>query len=921
MGLPRPATWRRLTPVVVAVVLLAACAGQAAPRPLPLAPTAIPATAVARTATATAQVVNLDADIQARIAATRRVVFLVPFSHWDTDWHDGYSSYAEQADRNILAAVQLARREPRFRYAFEQVLFVQHFWDTYPQYRADLAALVRTRQLTFAWGGITQPETSLVAPAVQARNLQLGDDWITSTFGIAPPRSAWQSDAFGNAASFPQFLDLSRVPYVFLGRVTNTCPQRPCDNPLPHAFYWSSPVNPQQRVLATYLTYSTALGAVRDKDDAAQQVALRAVIDKETARASGSKYLFLPFGDDFASPTAALPALVDRWNAANPDTYLVMADPGTAFDYLATQPLPQITADRNPAWQAFYGTRPAAKIADKDSEYLLTAADKFAALLGEEPTAGLTAAWQDAAANAHYDNISGVSFDQVWEESQRPRFARAVAGATGALVGTLARIVGGVAAPLVVFNPTSWSRSGVVELHGDLPPAVLASLPGTVQRVDPQTVAFWAEAVPPVGYAATASLPAHTVAHPATVAQDGPRTTLSNGLVRVTLDAARGGAFSSLAAAGGPELLAALGDDVVYLDDTGDVYGGQFGAEHARESAVPAQITVLASGPLIARVRVTFTLSGQLITKVVTLQADSPRLDVALDLAALPQTSALVQTATSRVTGMRTDDLGFSALTHPVDDRPITPGTSTYRREVFYPITAWSDVSADGAGLTLITHGLQGLGGTSTLNLLLARQVDGGGKPDSEGLTDRATHRLRYAYLPHTGAATQPWQASYDFNQPLISAWRADDHTVAVQLPFIGDVPSDNAPRLLPRPPAARAFPARYSLLAAASGIVADLVRHDGRLDAVAIDYDPPRPTVLAIAGRSVQLPTVAFSVTPIVVTPVGGRPPAPTLARVSPPAEACRVRIPRARPDPSTRRVGVLEKRLRRRSVLPSRG
>ena len=35
----------------------------------------------------------------------------------------------------------------------------------------------------------------------------------------------------------------------------------------------------------------------------------------------------------------------------------------------------------NPIWQAFYNTRPAAKIADKESEYYLTAADKFGLLL------------------------------------------------------------------------------------------------------------------------------------------------------------------------------------------------------------------------------------------------------------------------------------------------------------------------------------------------------------------------------------------------------------------------------------------------------------------------------------------------------------------------------------------------------------
>ncbi len=55
----------------------------------------------------------------------------------------------------------------------------------------------------------------------------------------------------------------------------------------------------------------------------------------------------------------------------HPDTALVLADPKTAFQYLATQQLPQYATDLNPIWQGFYGTRPAGRIADKESEYYL----------------------------------------------------------------------------------------------------------------------------------------------------------------------------------------------------------------------------------------------------------------------------------------------------------------------------------------------------------------------------------------------------------------------------------------------------------------------------------------------------------------------------------------------------------------------
>jgi hypothetical protein len=152
---------------------------------------------------------NFDAETQSLISRSERVVFLIPFSHWDTDWHDSFDVYSKRADGNILKAIEIARQNPRYRFSLEQVLFVQHFWETHPASRADLRRLIQNRQLTFAWGGITQPETSLVAPSIQVRNLKLGEAWIAETFGEEyVPRSAWQSDAFGNSAALPVFLNL-----------------------------------------------------------------------------------------------------------------------------------------------------------------------------------------------------------------------------------------------------------------------------------------------------------------------------------------------------------------------------------------------------------------------------------------------------------------------------------------------------------------------------------------------------------------------------------------------------------------------------------------------------------------------------------------------------------------------------------------
>lgn len=789
---------------------------------------------------------NLDADTQTLIANANRVAFIIPFSHWDTDWHEAYPAYVKRSDGNILNAIQMAEAEARFRYTFEQVLFVQHFWETFPEHHERLKALVQKRQLTFAWAGMTQPETSLVAPAIQVRNLQLGQQWIAETFGPEfVPHSAWQSDAFGNSAAFPTFLTQADIPYVFIGRWQHRCdPDFQDCAPLPHAFYWSTPLAPAARVLVAYLSYPDAWDNIHRLNSEEEQLAgLRPYIEEQFARTK-SKYVFIPMGSDFIDPLPNVMSLVDKWNLADQETVLVVADPATAFDYLATQPLPEFTVDLNPIWQAFYNSRPFAKIADKESEYYLTTADKFGRLID----APISSAWLTATMNAHYDNIGAVSFDWVWEGTQRPRYEQTLNTAAEDAAMTLARLAGGVAEPFIVFNPSSWMRSEVIELHGTLP-----DINGlNTQLIGPDHIALYAANIPAIGFSTPANA---SVNNPANVVRDGENITLSNGLISVTLDPARGGTFASLQreASNSSNLLTGPGDNLRYWSDTGDIYGARFGEMLWQASDVPAQLTVLAEGPLLARAQATFTLGGIPLTKTVTLRADSPLVEVLWDIRALPETSALAHTPTTLAAEQRTDDTGFLPFTHPIDPAPVTNGDITYRRKIFYPIVYWSDITRNDLGLTLVTHGLQGVAGTDALNLMLVRSVT---DEDGEGVTDLGQHTLRYAYAPHTGPATQTPALAEAFNQPLIPVWRSAS-TITVALPF-------TTPRQFDWLPNGPTFSNPTSLLAAKHGRVIDVYEQSGQTLAVVLGNDPAQPVMIEWEGRPITVTVNGVAIVPL---------------------------------------------------------
>jgi hypothetical protein len=196
-----------------------------------------------------------------------------------------------------------------------------------------------------------------------------------------------------------------------------------------------------------------------------------------------------------------------------------------------------------------------------------------------------------------------------------------------------------------------------------------------------------------------------------------------------------------------------------------------------------------------------------------------------------------VQIPTTISTTLRTDDLGFTSFTHEIDARPIISGDVTYRRKIFYPTMYWSDVNSNGAGLALITQGLQGIAGTNTLGFMLVRDAT----RDPEGVTDREYHMFRYAYLPHVGQISNMSNLAFEFNEPLIPVARANNQ-ISIQVPF------ENRARQFPIAANAKKFPDSFSLLSADSGIVVDVFSRNGATNALVLDYDPTSPATIRTA-------------------------------------------------------------------------
>ncbi|MEP6896000.1 MAG: hypothetical protein ABI986_10370, partial [Chloroflexota bacterium] len=163
----------------------------------------------------------------------------------------------------------------------------------------------------------------------------------------------------------------------------------------------------------------------------------------------------------------------------------------------------------------------------------------------------------------------------------------------------------------------------------------------------------------------------------------------------------------------------------------------------------------------------------------------------------------------------------------------------------------------------LITHGLQGVSGGATRGVMLVRQVT----KDPEGLTDPGVHHLSYGYLPHSGTAdsAQPWLAAYEFNQPLIAAWKSAGN-IHVQIPFDNEI----LPRQFNYESSSSTLPNIFSLLSAQNAMVTDLYREDNQIKAVILNYSPTQPATIQVSGQQIALPQSVFTLIPLSPSSLG---------------------------------------------------
>ena len=139
---------------------------------------------------------------------------MVSHFHYDPVWWNTQGAYTSEwredppgrqqtnAFELVHAHLEMARREPEYKFVLAEVDYLKPYWDTHPEDRADLRRFVAEGRVEVMGGTYNEPNTNLTGPETTIRNLVHGIGFQRDVLG-ADPATAWQLDVFGHDPQFP----------------------------------------------------------------------------------------------------------------------------------------------------------------------------------------------------------------------------------------------------------------------------------------------------------------------------------------------------------------------------------------------------------------------------------------------------------------------------------------------------------------------------------------------------------------------------------------------------------------------------------------------------------------------------------------------------------------------------------------------
>nr|WSW62255.1 NEW3 domain-containing protein [Streptomyces sp. NBC_00998] len=440
-------------------------------------------------------------------------VRLVPHFHYDPLWWNTQAAYTALWDAPLRPGepergweytgvpaftliplhLQQAREDPAYRFVLCEVDYLKPYWDSRPEDRAELRALIAEGRVEIVGGTYNEPSTNLTSAESTIRSAVHGLALHRGTLGAAP-RTAWQLDVFGHDPSFPSLMAgagldsavLARGPHHHWGPMQDTWGdglRAPSAMQLPAEYEWIAPDG--RGLLLHYLPAHYSAGWPSHRAPDAEAAAGELLELYELLRTcAATRNVLIPMGTDFSWPHRWGLEVQHAWNRRYCWPRMAHSGPRAHFEAVRAElaargerPLP-VTREMGPVYTGKDVSYADVKQAHRAAENLLEQAETFAALACAEglldyPEQTLAKAWRHLLHAAHHDAVTGTFSDQVyldllptWREAHE--LADSVREEALRALTRTADTRGPGALAVTVHNPVSWTRTDLVRTTVDL---------------------------------------------------------------------------------------------------------------------------------------------------------------------------------------------------------------------------------------------------------------------------------------------------------------------------------------------------------------------------------------------------------------------------------------------------------------------